>query len=86
MTLAALRLAPDGIVERSQWRLAFGAIASAAAMLLAGAALRNAPLAVRFVVPLATFALATRATGLFGVADGRRIWEATRLRSASSRS
>ena len=84
MTLAALRLAPDGIVERSQWRLAFGAIGSAAAMMLAGALLRDAPLLVRFVVPLGVFAVAARATGLFAVADGRRIWEATRLRRAPS--
>src|SRR5207248_2193264 len=85
MTLAALRLAPDGIVERGQWRLAFAALASAAAMLAAGGLLRNAPLAIRFVVPLAAFAVAIRATGLFAVADGRRIWEAARLRSHPSR-
>jgi len=85
MTVSALRLAPDGVVERSQWRLALAAVASALAMLAAGALLRNAPLPVRFVVPLAVFAFATRATGLFAVADARRIWEAARFRSAPSR-
>jgi PST family polysaccharide transporter len=80
MTIAALRLAPEGIVERGQWRLAGAAIASAAAMLVAGSLLGNAPLPIRFVVPLAVFAVAIRATGLFAVEDGRRIWEAARLR------
>ena len=85
MTVAALRLAPDGIIERGHWRLAGAALVSAAAMLVAGALLRNAPLPVRFVVPLIVFAVAIRATGLFTVADGRRIWEAARLRSEASR-
>jgi hypothetical protein len=49
-------------------------------MLVAGALLRDAPLAVRFVVPLGVFAVATRATGLFAVEDGRRILEAARVR------
>ena len=85
MTVVALRLAPDGIIERGHWRLAGAALVSAAAMLVAGALLRNAPLPVRFVVPLIVFAVAIRATGLFTVADGRRIWEAARLRSEASR-
>jgi hypothetical protein len=59
MTVAALRLAPEGIVERGHRRLAFGALGSAAAMLVAGALLRDAPLAVRFVVPLGVFAVAS---------------------------
>jgi PST family polysaccharide transporter len=84
MTIAALRLAPEGIVNRSQWRLAFAALLSAAAMLVAGALLGNAPLLVRFVVPLVVFAVAMRATGLFAVADGRRIWQAARVRSEPS--
>jgi hypothetical protein len=49
-------------------------------MLVAGSLLGNAPLPIRFVVPLAVFAVAIRATGLFAVEDGRRIWEAARLR------
>jgi O-antigen/teichoic acid export membrane protein len=80
MTLAALRLAPEGIVERSQWRLAIAALASAGAMVGAGALLHAAPLPIRFVVPLAVFAVAIRVTGLFAVEDGRRIWEAARVR------
>jgi PST family polysaccharide transporter len=80
MTIAALRLAPEGIVERSQWRLAFAALLSAGAMLAAGGLLHAAPLPIRFVVPLVVFAVAIRVTGLFAMEDGRRIWEAARLR------
>ncbi|MFL5416596.1 MAG: flippase [Myxococcales bacterium] len=84
MTIAALRLAPDGIVERSHWRLAGAALLSAGAMFLAGTALQDTPLVVRFVLPLAVFAVAIRATGLFTVSDGRRIWEAARVRPQSA--
>jgi O-antigen/teichoic acid export membrane protein len=84
MTIAALRLAPDGIVERSHWRLAGAALLSGGAMLLAGTALQETPLVVRFVLPLAVFAVAIRATGLFTVSDGRRIWEAARVRPQSA--
>jgi O-antigen/teichoic acid export membrane protein len=80
MTVAALRLAPEGIVDRSQWRLACAALLSAGAMLAAGALLHAAPLPIRLVVPLLVFAVAIRLTGLFAVEDGRRIWEAARLR------
>src|SRR5207248_2736931 len=65
--------------------LMFVNILLGSAILVAGALLRNAPLPVRFVVPLIVFAVAIRATGLFTVADGRRIWEAARLRSEASR-
>jgi len=49
-------------------------------MLIAGALLRTAPLPIRFAVPLVVFAVAIRVTGLFAVEDGRRIWEAARVR------
>jgi hypothetical protein len=79
-----LRLAPEGIVEPSQCRLAIAALASAGAMLGAGALLHAAPLPIRFLVPLAVFAVAIRVTGLFAVEDGRRIWEAARVRGEPS--
>jgi O-antigen/teichoic acid export membrane protein len=80
MTLAAVRLAPEGIIERSHWRLAIAALGSAGAMLVAGFALRDAALPIRFALPLVVFAVAIRATGLFSAQDGRRIWEAARTR------
>jgi hypothetical protein len=54
-------------------------------MLAAGFVLRNAPLPIRFAVPLVTFGAAARLTGLFAVEDGRRIWDAMRERSAPVR-
>jgi len=84
MTIAALRLAPEGIVERSHWRLALSALASAGAMLVAGFLLRGGPMLVRFAIPIGVFFVSVRATGLLAVEDARRIWDAARVRGRPS--